>query len=155
MKCKYCNRKIGMIKHLNTTSSERCIWCDGDYHKRKQKEKVAFTGDWSLFIGRWQPLHPGHIKLMRTVLKEGKNVCIGIRDSKVNDNNPYTAKDRIKMIEKEFSKEIKKGTLKHVILPDIQEIVHGRQVGWGVREIKLDSKTESISGTKERKKRKK
>ena len=32
---------------------------------------------YSLFIGRYQPFHKGHHKLIQTVLDEGKNVCIG------------------------------------------------------------------------------
>ena len=35
---------------------------------------------YSLFIGRWQPWHNGHKWLIDQRLKEGKNVCIGIRD---------------------------------------------------------------------------
>jgi len=31
---------------------------------------------------------------------------------------------------------------------DIEEVVYDRQVGWGIRELRLDSKTEDISATK-------
>ncbi len=30
----------------------------------------------SLFVGRWQPFHDGHKKLIETVLKKGKPVVI-------------------------------------------------------------------------------
>ena len=33
---------------------------------------------YSLFIGRWQPLHDGHLWLINQRLKEGKNVCLTI-----------------------------------------------------------------------------
>lgn len=42
----------------------------------------------SLFPGRWQPLHPGHVELMRKVLDEGKGIIVGIRDTVPDDNNP-------------------------------------------------------------------
>lgn len=113
-----------------------------------------FTGSWSLFIGRWQPLHIGHIKLMRRVLLEGGKVCIGIRESKIDKKNPFSVEQRIEMIKKEFKKEIKAGTIKYVTLPDIKEVCHGRMVGWGVREIRLDEDIEKISGTKIREKMK-
>lgn len=126
-----------------------------DFYKiLKANEEVAeFTGQYSLFIGRWQPLHEGHIKLMRTALNEGCKICIGIRDSKVDEKNPYSVRERVEMIRKEFASEIKAGMVKYVTLPDIKEVVHGRKVGWGVREIVLDEKTESISATKIREQR--
>ena len=115
---------------------------------------AEFTGEYSLFIGRYQPLHDGHIKLMRTVLNEGGKVCIGIRDTKIDEKNPYNNRERIKMIQKEFAKEIKSGTLKYVILPDILDVCYGRDKGWGIRQIKLDEVTESISATEIRRKNK-
>jgi len=114
--------------------------------------KAEATGDWSLFIGRFQPLHEGHIKLIRTVLNEGGKVCIGLRDTPINDKNPFTIEQRCRMFEKEFKKEIEENRLKIVVLPDIKEVCHGRKVGWYVREIRLDKETESISATKIREK---
>lgn len=102
----------------------------------------------SLLIGRYQPLHAGHIKLIRSVLGDGKNVCIGLRNTGVNFSNPYTIDERIKMFEKEFELEIKENRMCCVELPDIQEVCYGRNVGWGIREIRLDENIESISATK-------
>jgi cytidyltransferase-like protein len=115
---------------------------------------TEFTGDFSLVIGRFQPLHAGHIKLIRTVLDEGNKVCIGIRNSEIDEKNPYSVKQRERMIVREFKKELKQGKLTYVVLPDIKEVVHGRKVGWGVREIKLDKEIENISATKIRQRRK-
>ena len=109
---------------------------------KSKEEKAKFTGEWSLFIGRWQPLHIGHIKLIREVLNNNGKVCIGIRNSKIDDKNPYNVKERIEMIKKVFNEEIKENRVKWVSLPDIKEICHGRKVGWGVTEIILDKKTE-------------
>ncbi len=100
---------------------------------------------YSLFIGRYQPFHAGHQKLIQTVLDEGKNVCIALRDTEISDTDPYTTDERKKMIEKIFPQ------VKVIVIPDIEEIVYGRKVGWGIREIKLDEATESISATNIRK----
>ena len=100
---------------------------------------------YSLFIGRWQPLHDGHKKLMQVVLDEGRNVLVGIRDTEITDKNPYSAEQREVMIREAFPDTER---VKIIILPDIEEVVHGREVGWGVRELKLDAETELISGTK-------
>lgn len=101
-----------------------------------------------MFIGRFQPLHEGHIKLIKTVLQEGKNVCIAVRDTEIDENNPYTLLERHKMIVKAFRKEWNRGQLRCTVIPDIEEICYGRKVGWGIREIRLDKDIESISATK-------
>lgn len=96
---------------------------------------------YSLFIGRWQPFHDGHKKLIQLVLDEGKNVCVAIRDTELSDDNPYTIDERQKMITDTFPQ------VKVIVIPDIEEIVFGRKVGYGIRELHLDEATEAISGT--------
>ena len=49
-------------------------------------EKEAY----SYFIGRYQPFHEGHIRLIHSVLDEGKRVCIALRDTPLRANDPYT-----------------------------------------------------------------
>ena len=110
---------------------------------------------YSLFIGRYQPFHKGHAKLIRTVLNEGKNVCIAIRDTSIDFSNPYNMLFRKKLIQEEFYNEIYEKRVKIIVIPDIEEVCYGRKVGWGIREIRLDKKTESISATKLRRKKKK
>lgn len=96
---------------------------------------------YSLFIGRWQPLHIGHLALFNKVRREGKNIAIGIRDTEVNEENPYTAEERLLTIQSAVP-------YAHVfVMPDIDEVCYGRNVGWGIREIRLDPETESISAT--------
>ena len=107
---------------------------------------------YSLFIGRYQPLHTGHIKLIRKVLDEGKGVCIGLRDTPSDKDNPYSLLERYKMCVEEFSEEIHTNMVIVTLLPDIEEVCYGRKVGWGIREIKLDEKTEKISATEIRRK---
>ena len=103
---------------------------------------------YSLFIGRWQApqaLHDGHKKLIQKVLDEGKNVCIAIRDTDLDEQNPLTVAQRKAFIRKAYPES---GRVKIWVIPDIEEIVYGRDVGWGIREIRLDQETEAISGTK-------
>lgn len=108
---------------------------------------------YSVFIGRYQPLHDGHKKLIRTVLNEGKNVLVFLRDTGINEQNPFDYEARINMFRKKFSEEMKDGRLRVEMLPgvDIEEICYGRKVGWGIRQITLDQKTEAISATRIRK----
>lgn len=101
---------------------------------------------WSLFIGRFQPLHDGHIKLIRRVLDdEGKPVLIALRDTPINESNPFTLDERRQMFQKEFGDRVKV-----IAIPNISAVCYGRKVGYDVRRIRLNSQTEEISGTKTR-----
>lgn len=101
---------------------------------------------YSLFIGRWQPFHPGHKALMEVVLKEGKNVLIAIRDTKMDKDNPFTVKERKKKIRKAMAEYGDR--VKIITIPDITEVCYGRGVGYDIRNIKLDPSIENISATK-------
>ena len=114
----------------------------------KHFKGIVFKMEYSLFIGRFQPLHKGHIKLIQTVLDEGKNVCVALKDTPINDKNPYSIKQRKKMFNKVFGNKIIV-----MSIPNVKEVCYGRKVGWGIREIKLDKKTELISATKIREKK--
>ena len=97
----------------------------------------------SMFIGRFQPLHQGHIILINKVLEEGKKVCVALRITPVSEKNPYSIKERKQMFKKVFGDKVK-----IIAVPDIEDICYGREVGWGIREIRFDKEIESISATK-------
>lgn len=112
-----------------------------------------------LFIGRWQPFHQGHKALIDSELNKGNNVIIALRDTDCynNNNNPYTITERILMIKKVYTDacvypvEARKARILIMAIPDLTDVAYGRKVGWGIKEIRLDKKTESISATKIRK----
>ena len=101
----------------------------------------------SLFIGRYQPFHDGHKKLIDTVLNEGRRVVIAVKDTQFSERNPYGLDERIRLI-----KQIYDGNpnVNIIVIPDIAEVCYGRDVGWGIRKIRLDKQTEEISATKVR-----
>lgn len=117
------------------------------------KESVGFLRahltvkkKYSLFIGRWQPLHSGHLALFNKVRQEGRNILIAIRDTEIDENNPLSADQRQEMIQEQVP------DAKVIIIPDIEEVCFGRGVGYGIREIRLDEETEKISATSIRRK---
>lgn len=112
---------------------------------------------YSLLIGRYQclPPHEGHLTLARTLLSEGKNVCIALRDTPIRESDPFSVEERKSAFEKIFEKEIEEGKVCIIGMPDIEDVCYGRKVGWGIREIKLDEKIEAISATKAREEMKK
>ena len=97
---------------------------------------------YSIFIGRFQPLHNGHISLIRKVLDEGKRVCVALRQTPIDKNNPYSVPERMEMFQQVFG-----DTVKIIVIPDIEDVCYGREVGWSIREIRLDSQIEAISAT--------
>ncbi len=122
------------------------------FRKNKKKETTFLTESKpaSLFIGRYQPFHEGHKKLIETVMKEGKPVIIAIRDTEISKKNPYTVTERWTMIQRALKKY--SSLVKIVAIPDIDEVCYGRDVGYLIRRIDLDGETENISATKIRSK---
>lgn len=99
----------------------------------------------SLFIGRWQPLHKGHLALFDKMRQEGRQILIGVRNTGIDEQNPYSVEERIEMIKKQVP------DAKFVVLPDIEAVCYGRKVGYEIKEIKLGDELEKISATEIRK----
>ena len=102
---------------------------------------------YSLFIGRWQPWHQGHRWLIDQRLKDGKNVCVAIRDVETSENQPWSAKDIKENIKHELKDLIKVGKVKVIIIPDIESINYGRGVGYDVIEHEPPEFINRISAT--------
>jgi nicotinamide mononucleotide adenylyltransferase len=103
---------------------------------------------WSLFIGRWQPLHTGHKELFRQVINEGGKVCVAIRDGEVNENNPFSPFQVMTNIFNEMQPEVEAGKLKVIIIPDICSVEFGRGVGYDIIEHIPPTEVAEISATK-------
>lgn len=100
---------------------------------------------YSMFLGRFCPLHLGHRTIIDKVLAEGKNILIAIKLTGPNKKNPYSYSERHMRIRKFYPDANK---VKIIPLPNVEEVCYGRKVGWGIRKIEVDKKTEAISGTK-------
>lgn len=105
-------------------------------------------GQYSLFVGRWQPLHDGHKGLFSQVLDSGGNVCIGIRDVKPDEKNPYTSEEVFTNISEFYKDFISQGRVKVIILPDICSVDFGRGVGYDIVEWIPPAEIAEISATK-------
>ena len=112
---------------------------------------------YSLFIGRWQTWHEGHEWLIQQRLKEDKNVLICIRDCMPDKDNPFTSEEVYDMLSREttISYYMEMGKLKLMIIPDIESVNYGRDVGYDVIEHTPPKDIEEISGTKIREQYKK
>ena len=100
----------------------------------------------ALFIGRYQPFHPGHQRLIEEGLRRVGQVCIAIRDTHgIDGKNPlpfFAVKQRIEAALSAYA-----GRFVVVPLPNITNVFYGRDVGYAVERIVLDEATEAISAT--------
>jgi len=108
--------------------------------------------EYSLVVGRFQclPPHEGHLKLIRSLLDKGKNVCVALREEDGSNKNPFTYKEREAAFKSIFSKEIDKGKMVIMSIPDITDVNFGRGVGYKV--FRFDTAIENISASVIRKK---
>ena len=106
----------------------------------------------ALFIGRWQPLHPGHKWLFNQKLDQDIPILIAVRDTPVDDSNPFTTNDVISNLEKEYSEEVESGMVKVIPIPDIESVNYGRGVGYEINEFEPPKDIGKISATEIRKK---
>lgn len=74
----------------------------------------------ALFIGRFQPLHKGHLKIIQNISKEYDEIIIGIGSSQYGHalENPFTVDERKTMITKTLEKNDVKN-YRIVLIPDI------------------------------------
>jgi nicotinamide mononucleotide adenylyltransferase len=105
-------------------------------------------GQFSAFIGRWQPLHDGHKALFQQVLDDGGNVLILIRDVQPDDKNPYTASEVYVNISDFYAELIQAGRVKVMKMPDICSVDFGRGVGYDIVEWIPPAEIGEISATK-------
>lgn len=106
---------------------------------------------WSLFIGRWQPLHKGHKELFRQVIDEGGKVLVAIRDVEPDEKNPWTAEQIFANLVVDLNDLISERKLKLMIIPDICSVEFGRGVGYDIIEHIPPAEIAEISATKIRK----
>jgi cytidyltransferase-like protein len=103
----------------------------------------------ALFLGRYQPFHRGHQRLIEEGLRRVGQVCIAVRDTHgIEAKNPlpfFAVKQRI-----ETALSVHAGRFVVVAVPNITSVFYGRDVGYTVERIVLDETTEGISATQVR-----
>lgn len=90
--------------------------------KKSQNLKTSSSQDVALFIGRFQPLHHGHIYVIYRILEAHKKLKIGIGSSQLSKtkNDPFSGEERIKFLKTAFNKRnISKNRYEIYKIPDI------------------------------------
>jgi nicotinamide mononucleotide adenylyltransferase len=101
---------------------------------------------YAIFIGRYQPMHISHAKLIEQKLNEGIPALIMVRDIEPDEKNPFTTEQTISMMKKYFDSK----NLEVIIMsiPDIESVNYGRGVGYEINEYIPPVELEMISATK-------
>ena len=128
---------------------------DLDNYLWEIEEKLGFdeTASTALMIGRYQPWHDGHTALFKKALEKHGQVCIAIRSMRYSSKNPLDVDDVWRNIDEALQDY--KGKYEIVRIPNIVDVVYGRDVGWTVSKIDLPPEIEAISATKIREEMKK
>ena len=103
-----------------------------------------------LMLGRYQPFHDGHFELFKKALERADQVLIAVRDTGGTDEkNPFDYEFVKTKIEEKLVDY--KGRYQIILVPNITNILYGRDVGYKIEKIDLDPKIEYISATNIRK----
>jgi cytidyltransferase-like protein len=103
----------------------------------------------ALVIGRFQPFHDGHRRLIEESLGRVGQVCVAVRDTGGTDSkNPFGfehVRARIEHALREYE-----GMFTVVPLPNVTHVFYGRDVGYVVEKLELGGEFEAISATEVR-----
>ena len=108
--------------------------------------------DWSapttLQLGRYQPWHEGHQALKQEAHKRTEQVLVGVRNTygtSEKDPMPFS------QVQELIWNQNKNGNTLILRLPNITNIVYGRDVGYKIEQIDLGATIHAISATEKRK----
>ena len=107
--------------------------------------------DWSapttLMLGRYQPWHEGHHALYKEAGKRTDQVLLGVRNTyKTSEKDPLKFDEVKEYIAKD---EFMDGAMV-LRLPNITNIVYGRDVGYKIEQVDLGAEIHAISATEKR-----
>jgi len=130
-----------------------------DYHFISYDSKgqtdliIAQSGlhDWkaptTLLLGRYQPWHEGHQALWEAAGERTSQVMVAIRDTHgTSEKDPLVFSEVARRIRQELPAAF------IVKMPNITNIVYGRDVGYKIEQVELSQELQSISATQKRKK---
>jgi len=106
--------------------------------------------DWrkptTLMLGRYQPWHEGHQALLEKAYERTEQVVVGVRDTQgTSEKDPMSYEEVADRIRAESSSSFV------VKMPNITNIVYGRDVGYKIEQIDLGAEVHAISATQKRK----
>ena len=108
--------------------------------------------DWTkpttLMLGRYQPWHEGHQALKEEAHKRTEQVLVGVRNTQGTSEKDPLGYGEVKRY---IGQSIEENSALVMKLPNITNIVYGRDVGYQIEHIDLPPEIQAISATQKRK----
>ena len=113
---------------------------------------AAGLHDWkkptTLMLGRYQPWHEGHHALYNEAGKRTGQVMLGVRNTQGTSEKDPLSFEQVKFyIDKDPA--MRKAMV--IRMPNITNIVYGRDVGYKIEQVELAPEIQAISATQKRK----
>jgi hypothetical protein len=109
--------------------------------------------DWktptTLMLGRYQPWHEGHHALFKKAMERTDQVMLGVRDTQgTSEKDPLS----FEQVKKYIAADSLMDRAMVIKMPNITNIVYGRDVGYKIEQVDLGADIHAISATEKRKK---
>jgi adenylylsulfate kinase len=107
--------------------------------------------DWkaetAVLLGRYQPWHEGHRALFERAIEKTGQVIIQVRDCQGwNGSNPFEF-EKVKSFIRRDLDPVYQGKYEIMLVPNIVEIVYGRDVGYKITQETFTDEIHNISAT--------
>ena len=117
----------------------------------RRRPVFDFKKETALLLGRYQPWHAGHRALFERAITKSGQVIIQVRDCQGwNKSNPFEFDKVEKFIRRDLD-PIYQGQYEIMLVPNITEIVYGRDVGYKISQETFTDEIHAISATNIRK----
>jgi hypothetical protein len=134
---------------ITEQAAEKWVEFVGEHIVENRRRPVF---DWqqesALLLGRYQPWHAGHRALFERAIAKSGQVIIQVRDCQGwNGSNPFEFEKVTEFIRRDLD-TIYQGQYEIMLVPNITEIVYGRDVGYKITKETFTEEIHSISATK-------
>jgi adenylylsulfate kinase len=134
-----------------TRFAYRAPFQDAEFHAKAILAQLQGGFDWrkptALFLGRYQPFHDGHKALVMEGLDRVGQACIAVRDTQgTSEKDPFDYEFVKTRIETALAEHLDRIVV--IKVPNITNIMYGRDVGYQIERIDLPDALQAISATK-------
>lgn len=114
----------------------------------RRRPTFSWQHESALLLGRYQPWHEGHRALFERAIAKSGQVIVQVRDCQGwNGSNPFEFNKVRGFIRRDLD-PVYQGQYEIMLVPNITEIVYGRDVGYKITQETFSEEINSISATK-------
>jgi len=134
---------------ITEQNAERWVEFVGEHIiENRRRPTFNWQAESALLLGRYQPWHAGHRALFERAIAKSGQVIIQVRDCQGwNGSNPFEFEKVTEFIRRDLD-PIYQGQYEIMLVPNITEIVYGRDVGYKITQETFTEEIHSISATK-------